>query len=144
MKFNKILVLLSAFCVVCTTMPVTSIRNTPAITAYSADEKTYEGLIYHEYEDYITITNYDEKLTGDIVIPSEINGKPVTSIESYAFYNCTKLSNVTCPSQTPPTLGTYVFDNNADGRIIKVPSASIESYKAATNWSQYASALQAM
>ena len=109
MKFNKMLVLLSAFCVVCTTMPVTSIRNTPAITAYSADEKTYEGLIYHEYEDYVTITNYDEKLTGDIVIPSEINGKPVTVIESYAFYNCTNLTSVEIPENvTNIGLGAFI------------------------------------
>lgn len=72
-----------------------------------------------------------------------LNDKLKTIVQE-AFYNCTKLSNVTCPSLTPPTLGTYVFDNNAEGRIIKVPSASLESYKAATNWSQYASALQAM
>ena len=103
------LVLLSAFCVVCTAAPMTSVKNTPAITAYSADEKTYEGLIYREYKDYIAITNYNEKLTGDIVIPSEINGKPVTVIESYAFYNCTNLASVEIPeSVTNIGLGAFI------------------------------------
>ena len=39
----------------------------------------------------------DPKPTGTLKIPSQINGKPVTSIGSYAFYQCTGLEAVTIP-----------------------------------------------
>ena len=68
----------------------------------------------------------------------------VTEIGEEAFYYCQKLSEVYCKSTTPPTLGTRVFDSNADGRKIYVPmGASIEGdYKAATNWSSYAADIE--
>lgn len=68
-----------------------------------------------------------------IELPSSI-----TSIEICAFYTCTNLSSVTILATTPPTLGVLVFNGNASGRKIYVPSESVEVYKAATNWSTYA------
>jgi hypothetical protein len=35
---------------------------------------------------------------------------------------------------------TYVFDANGSGRKIYVPIESVETYKSATYWSEYASA----
>jgi hypothetical protein len=69
----------------------------------------------------------------DIVIPSN-----VTSIGDMTFEKCTSINSVTVYSLTPPTLGSNVFDNNATGRKIYVPAASLNLYKAATNWSTYA------
>ena len=54
-----------------------------------------------------------------------------------AFEKCTSLNSVTVYALTPPTLGTNVFNNNATGRKIYVPAASLNLYKAATNWSIY-------
>ena len=65
----------------------------------------------------------------------------VTLIEDSAFSYASKLSEVYCKSTTPPTLGTGVFNNNATGRKIYVPSESVEAYKAAANWSAYADAI---
>ena len=51
---------------------------------------------YKEQDGKITITNY----TGDggkVVIPSEIDGKPVTEIGNGAFYGCTSLTSVVIP-----------------------------------------------
>jgi hypothetical protein len=39
---------------------------------------------------------------------------------------------------TPPTLEYEVFENNASGRKIYVPAASVDAYKAAEGWSEYA------
>jgi len=36
---------------------------------------------------------------------------------------------------------SYVFDHNASGRTIFVPAASVEAYKTAYNWSEYADAI---
>ena len=74
-----------------------------------------------------------ESLTS-VTIPDS-----VTTIGSSAFYDCTSLTSVYCEVTTPPTLGgSYVFDNNASGRKIYVPVESVEAYKSATNWSEYA------
>ena len=68
----------------------------------------------------------------------------VTSIDSNAFYYCTGLTSVTVQATTPPTLGASAFNNNASGRKIYVPSASVDTYKAAANWSTYAADIEAI
>ena len=67
----------------------------------------------------------------------------VTSIGEEAFRECISLTSVTVNAITPPTLGTKVFMNTNDCPIY-VPSASVNAYKAATNWSYYASRIQAI
>lgn len=65
----------------------------------------------------------------------------VTSIKEYAFNGCTSLTSITVNATTPPTLGSVVFTNTNDCPIY-VPAASVNSYKAATNWRGYASRIQ--
>ena len=63
----------------------------------------------------------------------------VTGIEGFAFGDCTSLTSVYCKATTPPTLGNNnVFDSNASGRKIYAPYQSLDVYKTATNWSEYA------
>ena len=62
----------------------------------------------------------------------------VTSIGYNAFYSCTALQEVYCKATTPPTVGGNMFYNNASGRKIYVPSASVSAYKSAAYWSDYA------
>ena len=68
----------------------------------------------------------------------------VTTIGGGAFNDCTSLASVTVEATTPPTLGSNVFDNNASGRKIYVPSASVSAYQAASGWSDYSSAIEAI
>ena len=63
----------------------------------------------------------------------------VTKIEVLAFQNCTNLTEVYCSALTPPTGGSGMFKNNASGRKIYVPMESVEAYKSASYWSDYAS-----
>ena len=68
----------------------------------------------------------------------------VTSIGNYAFYGCSSLTNIYCKPTTPPTAvansSNYwrAFNSNASGRKIYVPAASVEAYRAAEYWSEYA------
>lgn len=80
-------------------------------------------------------------LLPSIVIPSS-----VTSIgaDGVVFYYCTSLTSVTVEATTPPTLGNNVFFNISSNLVIYVPSESVETYKTATNWSNYASKIQAI
>ena len=67
----------------------------------------------------------------------------VTSISVFAFNNCTSLTSITVNALTPPVLSIYVFDSTNDCPIY-VPAQSVDAYKSATNWSTYASRIQAI
>lgn len=65
----------------------------------------------------------------------------VTTIGDYAFRNCTSLTSVYCKATTPPTGGYSMFNNNASARKIYVPMTSVDAYKSADYWSDYADAI---
>ena len=81
-------------------------------------------------------------LSGCVNLTSVDIPASVTSIHNNAFINSTSLASVTVRATTPPTLGTNVFDNNASGRKIYVPAASVSAYQAA--WTDYASDIEAI
>ncbi len=71
-------------------------------------------------------------------------GNGITSIGNSAFNDCRRLKSVTITATTPPTLaGTMVFfdTNNCP---IYVPAASLDAYKTASNWIEYADRIQAI
>ena len=67
----------------------------------------------------------------------------ITTIGAYAFERCTGLRTVTMKSTTPPTLGNYVFIECPLWDIY-VPAESVEAYKAANGWSDYAAIIKAI
>ena len=66
----------------------------------------------------------------------------VTSIGNSAFSGCHSLTSFTCLATNPPALGSKAF-NDMNGTIY-VPAASVEAYKAADGWKDYASQIQAI
>ena len=74
----------------------------------------------------------------DITIPSS-----VTLIAVKAFADCIKLTSITIKATTPPRLFSNAFDNTNNCPIY-VPAESVNAYKTATNWSEYASRIQAI
>ena len=63
----------------------------------------------------------------------------VTEIGGWVFSDCTSLIDVYCKATTPPTAtGGLMFDDNALDRKIYVPAESVELYKGADRWSNYA------
>lgn len=98
-------------------------------------------------------------------ITSMIIPNSVTTIENRAFYECYDLTSMTIPSSvtsigyrcfegctsiaefkilatTPPSLGFSAFLSTSFP--IYVPAASVNTYKAASGWSEYASRIQAI
>lgn len=63
----------------------------------------------------------------------------VTSIGQYAFANCRSLGGLVMSPTTPPTLDNANAFNSTNNCPIYVPDASVATYKAANNWSTYAS-----
>lgn len=74
---------------------------------------------------------------------TKIEFNRVTSINANAFANCSKLATLILRSETMATLSnTNAFTSTkiaGSGGYIYVPSALIDEYKGATNWSTYAS-----
>lgn len=68
-----------------------------------------------------------------IIIPSG-----VTNIDYQAFSYCYSLQSLCCLATTPPTLANNSLEYTNNLVAIYVPDASVETYKAATNWSSYA------
>ena len=77
-----------------------------------------------------------------IIIPEN-----VASIDEYAFFNCKKLMNVYCKRSTPPTGKSNMFlAYREEGSKeycpincqIYVPRNSVEAYKSAEGWKEYA------
>ena len=78
----------------------------------------------HAFRGCGTLTN--------IIIPES-----VTNIGSNTFQDCSTLINVTILATTPPVIGAYTFDNNAQNRKLYVPTESVELYKATSGWIKY-------
>ena len=66
----------------------------------------------------------------------------VTEIGEEAFRYCTSLKEIYCKPTTPPSGDSNMFYNNASGRKIYVPRASVDAYKAARGWSDYKSYIE--
>lgn len=81
---------------------------------------------------------YCENLES-ITIPNS-----VTNINYYAFQRCGRLTSVTVKATTPPTLGSNVFSGTPSSLVIYVPAESVDAYKAASGWSNYADKIQAI
>lgn len=69
----------------------------------------------------------------DVTIPSSVN-----IIESGAFWNCSKLTNLYLYNELPPTIASSGFNAFDEAFTIHVPIGSEDTYTSATNWSQYA------
>ena len=114
------------------------------------DSVTEIGWRAFEYCDSLTSVNIGNSVTTigafafyhcDSLTSVNI-GDSVTTIGNKAFYYCNSLTSVYCKATTPPALGeTSVFDANGSGRKIYVPAGSVNAYKSAENWSEYADAI---
>ena len=77
------------------------------------------------------------KLTS-ISIPNS-----VTRLGGYAFCDCENLKSVYCSATVPPTGANLMFYSNAYGRKIYVYEESVNAYKNANYWKQYADSIVA-
>ena len=88
------------------------------------------------------LTRIDESFcSGCTALESVTIPVQITAINYYAFGGCTHLAEVICLPTTPPTLSAAALSNSGITAIY-VPDASVATYKAANNWSTYASIIK--
>ncbi len=75
---------------------------------------------------------YGSHLTS-IILPASIE-----RINYQAFGGCNDLITFGCKAVNPPSFGVQVFDSCDELEIINVPMASVDAYKAADGWKDYA------
>jgi len=79
-----------------TACPTTTTTTTTTTDKENTVEMGY--LTFTVYSDHAEVSKCDESAKGEIIILSEINDIPVTSIENYAFLNCYNLNSINIPS----------------------------------------------
>lgn len=133
MKVNKFIAGIMAVCVMGFGVPYADITAENTSVTASAEgtaeytEGTYESLTYRNYGDYIEISGCDDSAT-EVIVPSEIDGVPVTIIGSQAFEHCHNLTSVVI-QEGVTTIGAYAFIGCRDfSDDVYIPCYA-ESYK---------------
>lgn len=103
--------------------PISNISTNPLDlkSAYTVSAETYGDLTYKIVDGKVYITACDKTAT-EVVIPSKINGLPVTSIESGAFKKCNNLTSVIIPN-TVKYINHSAFLNCNSLTSITIPSS---------------------
>ncbi|MBR5822095.1 MAG: leucine-rich repeat protein [Alistipes sp.] len=72
------------------------------------------------------------------ILEQVVIGSGVKKIGSYAFRYCYVLNDISIKATTPPSIDASSFSYIGTSPIFYVPTESVEAYKSATNWSEYA------
>ena len=79
---------------------------------------------------------YQSHMT-EITLPASI-----TSIGEGAFAQCINLTSITCPATVPPTLGYNALSTTNEHTVVYVPAESLLAYQTASVWINYSDMIQ--
>ncbi len=99
-KLKKIIAASVAAVMLICSLPLTGLTEIPGIldmNAFAADSGTSGIFSYQISYGEATITDCNVPSNGEVVIPDEINGYPVTSVQSLAFFGKKNLKTVVIP-----------------------------------------------
>lgn len=125
---KKLLSILLALCVVTGTViasPEQMIVQAAEDTAEDENGDFWEDHAWELDDGTMEIYGFYENTMSSFVIPSEIDGKKVTSIANSAFSNCSNLGSITIPDSVT-NIGNGAFSNCTSLTNIILPS-SLES-----------------
>ena len=123
--FKSLLALTLALIMVLGVAPLSELAGVDfaSLFAPKAEAATYGIYTYEVSSDNkVTITDCKESASGAITIPSEIDGKPVTSIGNGAFWGCTGLTSITIPNSVT-SIGGEAFRGCTGLTSITIPNS---------------------
>ncbi len=123
--FKSLLALTLALIMVLGVAPISELAGVDfaSLFAPKAEAATYDIYTYAVSSDgTITITDCKGSASGAITIPSEIDGKSVTSIGEKAFWGCTGLTSVTIPNSVT-SIGDGAFLECTGLTSITIPNS---------------------
>ena len=123
--FKSLLALTLALIMVLGVAPISELAGVDfaSLFAPKAEAATYDIYTYVVSSDNkVTITDCKESASGAITIPSEIDGKPVTSIGDDAFFWCDSLASITIPNSVT-SIGKGAFHNCTGLTSITIPNS---------------------
>lgn len=82
----------------------------------------FDFTINGDWKGYAVSANSSAVLSGDVIIPSMFNSKPVTAVGNSAFINCTKIDRIEIPS-TVTELRPYAFSGCTGLTSIDIPNS---------------------
>jgi hypothetical protein len=97
-------------------------------SALDSSAEQFGLFTYEVVGDTVEITDYPTNAVGDVEIPAEIDGKPVTSIANHAFRDCSGLTGVTIPEEVT-TIGIGAFSRCSGlTEVILFPGGRVGDY----------------
>ena len=117
---KRALSMLLAIALILCTIPAISLPTFAASESDLTFELTYDGYSYE-------VSDCNENASGELVIPSEYNGKPVTRIGDEAFKDCKAITSVTIPGSVI-IIGNRAFENCTGLISITIPNSMTDIY----------------
>ena len=96
-----------------------------AVTAYAeetASKVTLNGMTFSIFSDHAEVTECVRSYEGELIIPDEVNGVPVTSIGFSSIAGCEKITSVTIPD-TVTSINVYAFQACSSLTAVKIPDS---------------------
>lgn len=93
-----------------------------SMTVHADGTLGFSGVLsYHKYDNYVEIFECFNSVEGELIIPDEIEGLPVTSIGEGAFTFCQNLTAVTIPNSVT-SIGNMAFAFCSELTSITIPN----------------------
>lgn len=109
-KIKKVLCLVLVVVMCLTSIPSSVFANFEWFFKASAAKYTAGYYTYSVSENEAKITNVDDSIAGNVIVPSFLGGYPVTKIGDYAFDDCHEIESVVIPG-TVISLYNWSFSN---------------------------------
>lgn len=121
-----------------------SVVNFPSLATLTGSAHFYNTKIT-KIQSLGSITTIPQYMFGSCKSLTEVTlPSTLTSIGQQPFAGCSALTTITCLATTPPTMNRQALMSINNLAHIYVPTASVNDYKTASVWSNFASIIEAI
>ena len=103
-------------------LQLTTIAAVVMLLFGGVNEVNADPLTYRVAGGKVSIVSCDKNASGELVIPSTYEGKPVTSIGGSAFYNCSRITSARIP-ESVTSIGGSAFSGCSRLTSVRIPDS---------------------